>query len=70
MPLLSLKTPAAGIFGRAPNAITSALGCRNEPLPDVETFEEDFLAYLNRLDVAARIRAEASSSRDKSLVCS
>lgn len=50
MPLFSIKTPAAGIFGKARNQIASSHLARGEALPCVEEFEADFVSYLARLD--------------------
>lgn len=56
MPLLNLKTPAAGIFGKSRNAITTVTGCCIEVPPAVEAFEADFLSYLSRLESSAPTR--------------
>ncbi|MFN3473925.1 MAG: hypothetical protein ACK4ZW_07750 [Blastomonas sp.] len=53
MPLFSIKTPAAGIFGKARNQIDAAHAARGEAVPGVEEFEADFVSYLTRLDVSA-----------------
>lgn len=54
MPLFSIKTPAAGIFGRTRNEIASAHSGRGEGTPDVEEFEADFVSYINRLESSVR----------------
>lgn len=55
MPLFSLKTPAAGIFGKPRNQIDSAHSGRGEAVPGVEEFEADFVSYLSRLDGSGRV---------------
>ncbi|GAA0632884.1 MAG: hypothetical protein A2792_08045 [Sphingomonadales bacterium RIFCSPHIGHO2_01_FULL_65_20] len=55
MPLFSIKTPAAGIFGRTRNEIASAHSGRGEGTPDVEEFEADFVSYLTRLESSGRV---------------
>lgn len=67
MPLFSIKTPAAGIFGRARNEIASAHAGRGDAIPDVEAFEADFVSYLARLDSSARVCALAVSHERKEL---
>lgn len=54
MPLFSIKTPAAGIFGRARNEIAAAHAGRGDTIPDVEAFEADFVSYLARLESSVR----------------
>jgi hypothetical protein len=54
MPLFSIKTPAAGIFGRTLNEVAAAHAGRGDGTPDVEEFEADFVSYLNRLESSAR----------------
>lgn len=67
MPLFSIKTPAAGIFGRSRNEIASAHAGRGEALPGVEEFEADFVSYINRLDVSARTCSPALGHDRKEL---
>ncbi|MCG6119008.1 MAG: hypothetical protein MEP44_00015 [Blastomonas sp.] len=52
MPLFSIKTPAAGIFGKARNQVDAAHAARGEAVPAVEEFEADFVSYLTRLDAS------------------
>lgn len=67
MPLFSIKTPAAGIFGKARNQIDTALSGRGEALPGVEEFEADFVSYLTRLETSARVCAGVLGHEAKEL---
>lgn len=67
MPLFSIKTPAAGIFGRARNQIASAHSGRGEAVPGVEEFEADFVSYLTRLEGSARTCATVRGHQGKEL---
>lgn len=63
MPLFSLKTPAAGIFGKARNQIDAAHSARGEAVPGVEDFEADFVSYLTRLEASASVGAALGRER-------
>lgn len=63
MPLFSIKTPAAGIFGKARNQVDAAHAARGEAVPDVDEFEADFVSYLTRLDASAGGRAALGHER-------
>jgi hypothetical protein len=67
MPLFSIKTPAAGIFGRSRNEIASAHSGRGDAVPGVEEFEADFVSYLTRLEGSARACAAALGHDRKEL---
>ncbi|AOG01746.1 hypothetical protein BSY18_858 [Blastomonas sp. RAC04] len=67
MPLFSIKTPAAGIFGKATNQIASAHTVRGEALPGVEEFEADFVSYLSRLEASARVCTAVLAHQGKEL---
>jgi hypothetical protein len=67
MPLFSIKTPAAGIFGKAQHQIASSHLARGEAVPCVDEFEADFVSYLSRLDRSACIRAAVVSHESKEL---
>ncbi len=67
MPLFSIKTPAAGIFGRARNEVASASSGRGDATPGVEEFEADFVTYLARLECSDRICTAAVSHERKEL---
>ena len=67
MPLFSIKTPAAGIFGRARNEIAAAHSGRGDALPEVEAFEADFVSYLARLENSARACAVVIGHERKEL---
>ncbi len=67
MPLFSIETPAAGIFGRARNEVVSAHAERGHAVPDVEEFEADFVSYLSRLDGSSRSRPLALLQESKEL---
>lgn len=67
MPLFSIKTPAAGIFGKARNQIDAAHSGRGEILPAVDEFEADFVSYLTRLDASARVCVAALGHERKEL---
>lgn len=49
MTLASLKSPASGLFGRECDQLFDWAGRRIMPVPDSETFERDFVSYLDRL---------------------
>jgi hypothetical protein len=55
MPLYSITTPAAGIFGKARQEVSAAQCWRTGAVPDVDQFEADFVSYLNRLERSASI---------------
>ena len=57
MPLYSITTPAAGIFGKARQEVSAASCWRTGAIPDVDQFEADFVSYLNRLESSARLTA-------------
>lgn len=67
MPLLSIKTPAAGIFGKARNEIANVSGWRTEAVPGVEQFEADFVSYLLRLESSGRVCTPAAGHERKQL---
>ncbi len=67
MPLFSIKTPAAGIFGKPRNQIANSHSGRGEALPGVEEFEADFVSYLSRLEGSASVRAAALGHEHKEL---
>jgi hypothetical protein len=67
MPLFSIKTPAAGIFGRDRNEIASACSGRGEAVPGVDEFQADFVTYLARLENSARVCAVSVGHERKEL---
>lgn len=67
MPLFSLKTPAAGIFGKARNQIDTAHSARGEAVPGVEDFEADFVSYLTRLEASASASTAVLGNQRKEL---
>jgi len=50
MALFRLGAPAVGLFGRSPDMLGPSEGARCGAVPDVDAFEDDFLAYLARLN--------------------
>ena len=67
MPLFSIETPAAGIFGKPRNQIASAHSGRGDALPGVEEFEADFVSYLSRLEGSASVSGTALGRERKEL---
>lgn len=67
MPLFSIKTPAAGIFGKARNQIARSNMARGETVPCVEEFEADFVSYLARLESSVSVCATALGHERKEL---
>jgi hypothetical protein len=67
MPLFSIKTPAAGIFGRTLNEVASAHSGRGDGMPDVDEFEADFVSYLTRLESSPRVCASVFGHDRKEL---
>lgn len=67
MPFFSIKTPAAGIFGKSRNQIDADHCGRGEALPGVEEFEADFVSYLSRLDGSADVGAGVLAQKRKEL---
>jgi hypothetical protein len=63
MPLFSIKTPAAGIFGKTRNQVDAAHAARGEAVPGVEEFEADFVSYLTRLDASVGSRPALGHER-------